>query len=70
MHNTSSADKDLKKYILSEEEWEYISEIRDILQVNQLFLMIVYIYYVHILSIYISLIESFLLYSIIKNAQI
>ncbi|CAB4475133.1 unnamed protein product [Rhizophagus irregularis] len=32
LHNTASADKDLKKYILLEEEWERILEIREILQ--------------------------------------
>ncbi|CAB4474626.1 unnamed protein product [Rhizophagus irregularis] len=32
LHNTASADKDLKKYILLEEEWERILEIRGILQ--------------------------------------
>ncbi|CAB4485121.1 unnamed protein product [Rhizophagus irregularis] len=30
LHNTASADKDLKKYILLEEEWERILEIRGI----------------------------------------
>jgi len=29
-----SADKDLRKYILSEEEWNSISDIHEILQVS------------------------------------
>lgn len=33
LHNTVSADKELRKYLLSEEEWICISDIHKILQV-------------------------------------
>ncbi|CAB5175595.1 unnamed protein product [Rhizophagus irregularis] len=32
LHNIVSADKDLRKYILSEEEWQYILDVHEILQ--------------------------------------
>ncbi|CAB5205209.1 unnamed protein product [Rhizophagus irregularis] len=32
LHNTVSADKDLRKYILSEEEWQCILDVHEILQ--------------------------------------
>ena len=36
LHNIASADKDLNKYILSDDEWDCIKDIQEFLQVYNL----------------------------------
>ena len=52
LHNTAAADKELKKYLLSEEEWCCISDVHGILQVS--FICNIYVY-MHLYTVYVNI---------------